>query len=528
MYLLFPGRHHLMTEFQFKYLLSILHNNENITDDSGEPVPVDTGFNQLIFAVTSANHSNTKRNPLAFHQRAIMLQEFSRDLAMKSLIYGINDVGYLEDFANYTIQSIKHQSDGKIDLSPANCVVICSTAVRHLYKNSGFKILPAELIPNSNDEFHTPHPWYYVTKIAESVNWNTDIELLKNIHSSTINLWNNYQLGSKVKKLLLDPIVGEDGDITESRDYNAYVRQMDEIAEIKYKETAPFIKCGNIGDIGCAVGSWIKLAASDPKLSEATFYGIELTRQLHDICEQRKSNNEFKNPYVFFAMKNAVTGLVFSKSSMHTIHCSSLTHEIESYGGRGDLLNFIANRYEELNPGGVWINRDVIGPQNGEQQLFMKLNDKDGSNDNVYKEFESNEALKKHIDQLSTFSTFLRFARDFRREEEDGIVFEVIDNKEGNVISLKFRDAADFMLTKDYTDNWYSEMHERFCFWSISDWEVALKKAGFRIGSASHDYQNPWIVENRWRGKVALFADQEMLKKVDFPPTNALIVAEKI
>jgi len=66
-----------------------------------------------------------------------------------------------------------------------------------------------------------------------------------------------------------------------------YIQQMDDIAELKFCETLPFIKTGRIGDIGCAVGSWMKLACQDERFRES-FYGIEVARHLYDICRQQK------------------------------------------------------------------------------------------------------------------------------------------------------------------------------------------------------------------------------------------------
>lgn len=128
--------------------------------------------------------------------------------------------------------------------------------------------------------------------------------------------------------LFSDTVVGDDGDLTETRDYNSYVRQMDENAELKYSETSTYVKPGRIGDIGCAVGSWIKNLTRDKKFSESDIFGVEVSRRLYDICEQRKGNGDFHNPNVFFSKRNAVTGLVFPPKSMDTIHTSSLTHEI--------------------------------------------------------------------------------------------------------------------------------------------------------------------------------------------------------
>ena len=110
---------------------------------------------------------------------------------------------------------------------------------------------------------------------------------------------------------------------------------------MKWQDTAPFVQPGKIGDIGCSAGSWLKLAGNDSRFRESDFYGIELTRQFYQLCIQRKENGEFSNPNIWFSQKNAVSGLVFKVNSMNTIHSSSLTHEIESYGSHQDLLTFI-------------------------------------------------------------------------------------------------------------------------------------------------------------------------------------------
>jgi hypothetical protein len=81
------------------------------------------------------------------------------------------------------------------------------------------------------------------------------------------------------------------------------------------------------------------------------------------------------------------------------------------------------------------------------------------------------------------------------------------------------------MSKKDYLDNWASEMHERFCFWTFGDWQEALKEAGFRLLGGSAAYTSSWIVENRLRGRIELF--DENGKPIDFPPTHILLVAAR-
>lgn len=240
MYLLIPGRHHLLTEFQFKYLYTLIHAGlRNAVDVSGQRTELSEPIDAVIFAVTSANHHGTKRNPIPFYLRAMMIQDFARDLEVPCYVFGIDDVGIVDDFAGYTIKQIQHQSDHHLNITPANSLVVCSTQVMEMYEKQGFRILPAELEDRTAQSFIAPLPWDITLEIGKSDTWHQNPEILSKMHPSSFKIWKTYGLGEKVKTIFEDPIIGSDGDLTESRDYNTYVRQMDEIAELKYKDTAP-------------------------------------------------------------------------------------------------------------------------------------------------------------------------------------------------------------------------------------------------------------------------------------------------
>jgi hypothetical protein len=531
MYLLFPGRHQLLTNFQFNYLYRIAQAGlAHECDVTGTPFGEGLGpVEAIVFAVTSANHSHTRRNPLPFHLRVIQIEDFSDELPVPSYIFGIDEVGVLDNFAAYTLKRIRHESEGMFELTPRNTVVVCSTPVMQMYEKLGFRILPAELLDRKAQTFATGLPWDLVERIADTgESWLTDRYLLEHMHPASYSVWKKYRLGEKVQLLFRDKIISDDGDITTTRDYNSYVRQMDEIAELKYQETAAYVRAGRIGDIGCAVGSWIKLACQEPLLRESDFYGIEVARHLFDVCQQRKHNGEFGNPFVFFAQKNAVTGLVFEKQSMHTINTSSLTHEIESYGSRADLLAFIKNRYEELALGGIWINRDVVGPDQPDMQMYMELCTTDGRNDDWEQNLRDRHELSAYLQGLSTQARFLRFARDFRHKEQESFDYAWVEHEGRTFARLSLRNACEFALKKDYTDNWHSEMHEKFCFWTYTDWTQAMEQAGFVILPQSQAYTNDWIVQNRLKDKVGFYVLKDtILEPLPFPVTHMLLLAEK-
>lgn len=528
MYLLIPGRHHLLTQFQLEYIRSILLNKPGITDIDGNELSPSAPVEALIFAVTSSNHTHTRRNPLPFYLRALAIESAFRELNLPVYIYGIDDVGNQPDFAAYTLKRIKHESENKLVCTPENTLVLCSTPVLNLYSSLGFRILPAELAERDNWTYSQPMPWDIVEYIASCSHWETDPFIGGNIAPASKDIWSRYGYFDKVQQLFNDSMISSDGDLTSTRDYNVYVRQMDEIAALKYDETANFIRAGRIGDIGCAVGSWIKLATADERFRESDFYGIEISRHLFEICRQRKENGEFNNPFVFFSQKNAVTGLVFDPGSMHTIHTSSLTHEIESYGGRAELLQFIRNRFEELTHQGVWINRDVVAPYQKEQEVYLQLTDEDGSNEAPLKEFDNPHELSAYLQQLSTRARFYRFSRDFRAKEGFVLPYTEVVHRGQAYFKTTMQYAAEFLSRKDYTDNWQSEMHETFCYWDFDEWKAALKAVGFRIDLASSAYTNTWITENRWKNKAGLFTLQGIdLEELPYPVTHMLLLGVK-
>ena len=195
---------------------------------------------------------------------------------------------------------------------------------------------------------------------------------------------------------------------------------------------------------------------------------------------------------------------------MHTIHTSSLTHEIYSYVPEGcvdahatglqQLREFIRRRYEELLPGGVWVNRDVVGPEHPERLVWLACSDRE---------------------------RFLKFAADYRRREGEMVEFAEVEDGGRRMFQLGLGDAWEFATKKDYLENWESEMHERFCFWSQQDWERELEQVGFRVSPVSRCYLNPWIVENRLEGQIELI-DPGSGTPLAFPPTTTILVAEKI
>jgi hypothetical protein len=101
-----------------------------------------------------------------------------------------------------------------------------------------------------------------------------------------------------------------------------------------------------------------------------------------------------------------------------------------------------------------------------------------------------------------------------------------IDGKE--LIELRLGDAYEFMSKMHYTDNWSSEMHEEFGFWSFSMWKKQLGKIGFKVREGSKPFQSRYIIDKMYRGHVTLYQmKNNKLSPIDYPPTNMILAAEK-
>jgi SAM-dependent methyltransferase len=480
---------------------------------------------EVIWAVTSADHTGTQRNPLAGARRMGMIEAVAAVEALPSEVFLISNKRERPDFAHYLIEEIRTQTSGRVAMTPDNTLVACSTdTVIRQYQALGFGIDTME-----QDESAT-QPWDVVTRIIETgVDWRSDSLVTRTMHPACRERYERYGLATLIQTIYADPLVNsDDGDITITREYASYRAAFEDNAWRKVNDFADYVQPGKIVDVGCATGQTIKLLGERPELFESDFYGVEVARPLYEICQQRKTNGEFGDSNVYFYQRNIMQSELFEPDSMSTVITMALTHEVESYLGHDELAQFIARAYEMLAPGGIYINYDVVGPHEREREVYFLPAHDDGDNpENMQWELEG-DALAQFLGTLSTAARLERFVRDFRHDEGDGIHvgYELIDGNEYAV--LTHGDLCEFLAKKDYLTSWKSEMHEKFCFYSHDEWCRALETAGFEITANSRSITNPWLIEHRFSpaGKVYARTDGALVA-LDPPPTNTLLIARK-
>jgi SAM-dependent methyltransferase len=535
--LLFPGRHLLHTTYQEQYLRAVVQTRLNQMEFLSGPQPqVSVPIDTIVFAATSANHQFTRYNPIPFHIRAIGIDRFASDFAsdfnIEYRIFGIPHYAPTLRFAAILLKEIAEQTEGDMLLTPENTVILTSTrTIASMFQSLGFAILPAEATAPE----HPATPQQLLGAImAHGEEWGAHPPLRTQLSPVTYALWRDFpEVPRRVFRLWHDPLLTDAGSLTETRTYSTYAQAMsnEAIIDLKYRDIAAHILPGRIVDEGCADGALLVRVARD--FPDSDLIGIEITGELLARCLERQRAGEFGEAFIHFHQRN-ITTPIFQAGTIHTTICNSTLHELWSYNdGPATVSEYLHEKYRQLAPGGKLLIRDVVGPEDPEQTVYLWLTDQDGI------AAQAANAGQKVAD-LSTYARFFRFAQDFlpqcQSESADPLVpfhKETIGNRGYIVTTLRL--AVEFISKKDYVDNWASEMHEEFAFWSFTDWKAALHQVGFlvqqdpdAIQNASYIYTNSWIIENRWQGQVALYQRQgSQLLPLPYPPTTVILIAQK-
>jgi SAM-dependent methyltransferase len=343
-------------------------------------------------------------------------------------------------------------------------------------------------------------------------------------HPATVDVFDRYALDAQIRRCVNDPVVGDDGGLTTTRDYKTYADAFETAADRKWLQIKDFVRPGRILDIGCATGATLQLVDADPRFHESDLIGVEVARHLYAECVHKKEQGLFHNPNVYFYQRNMLGSTVFPPRSIDTTLTLALTHEIWSYadGSRPATVQRFADAlFAHTAPGGVWVNSDVCGPAEPERPVVLALDDSDGANPSAVSELEALQEPAEYIAGLSTRARFLQFAHDFRRNAKVPFAYAEQDGK----LVLRLADAMDFLTRKDYVDNWLSETHEQFCGLNFEGWSAVAKQAGFTIDPASKAWRNDWVITNRIAPVATITSPTG--DQVDWPDTHQLLIARR-
>lgn len=516
-YLFFPGRHLVNTRFQEEYLFRHVRP------------PVE----HLVFAISSCNQSHSRYNPIPFHTRAIGVDRFARGIApvlgVRYSIWGIPHHRPTDRFAELMLKEVLEQSGGEIDLRPENTRVVCSTPpLIRAFRELGFEVLTAEAEEGADGELALREvtPTDLIRRIGDGGAEALDDPWVRShLHPASFSVFRDFPAVARtLRDLYAEPLLVEDGSLTETRDYDTYVRGMGSALEIKYADIREFLRPGRIIDEGCADGGLLARIADD--FLDSDLIGVDLSAEMLARAAERQRAGQFSGCFAFFRQCNLMKPLPL-RGPVDTVICNSTLHEIWSYGaGAASVRDYLRLKYAQLRIDGRLVVRDVVGPAGRQQEVLLWCRSDDGAPEVPPGEDASPEALRQRLEQLSTAGRFHRFAADFLPQTGGpAFAWEVVETPRGPGFRLSLEAAMEFLLKMDYTDNWQSEMREAFCFWDFEEWKAAFREAGFRVREGSRAYTSEWMVANRFEGRVALFSSDGT--PLAWPVTNMVLVGEK-
>lgn len=294
-------------------------------------------------------------------------------------------------------------------------------------------------------------------------------------------------------------------------EYEEYFAGMDASMQQKIAlTTAHFPVKGRIADMGSGSGSGTFDLAR-------LYKNLELVGVDINPVTVEYSRKTYKTENLKFEVGDIAEN-IFAKNSLDGILDSSVLHHVTSFNDfdANLITKTIKNQVAQLKTRGVLIIRDFVVPDEAEKLVFLDLPNNDGKDTG-------------EVSELSTAALFEVFARDFRcsLNKTQTVPYQKSNGETPDFTRFQttLRYATEFVLRKDYRDHWHPEILEEYTYFSQKNFEENFRRENLRI-VVSMPLWNPWIVENRFVGKFRLLDLDE--KPLKFPPTNFLIVGEKI
>lgn len=307
------------------------------------------------------------------------------------------------------------------------------------------------------------------------------------------------------------------GQAAQGRDTRVYEWRMDAASETKIaallRHFPEMFDGAVVVDMGSGTGLVLQKIVQRLRRDGFQVRGIAVDIS-HEFYEQAKDKAQ-----VELVFGDAATQ-VFPPESVYVLYFSTSGHEIESFGGKGKMLEAVANAFVQLMPGGRLIIRDFVKPD-FQKPFYMELPDDDGDPADP-------QADPSEIDysKLSTKARFCRFHQEFAGGSAFSYQEVEIDGK--HLIKIDPEWAYEFYMRKEYTGNWRNEIHEKYSYWTMEEAENALRDSGFIDVKVEAD-PSQYMLTNWLENKVGLYTqdDQGHLFSTPFPATHMVVSGTK-
>ena len=300
------------------------------------------------------------------------------------------------------------------------------------------------------------------------------------------------------------------------RAFDVYERGMNATLRMKWRSISPWIvparpgEDGMIIDEGCGTGKFLSLLArSFPK---AGVMGRDISTHFLEKSREAIANLPYAS-----VIRADIAHDNLAPSSVTTKIYSSVWHELYSYNAYNEkiLRRALNTAFWELRPGGRIIIRDGVRPELERVGLWLS---------------SQNRVLHNHgnAETFNPRSLFFKFAKDFGKIR--AVPYHITETPDGKdwMFVVSQDNAYEFLMKKDYRENWEGEVKEVYGVWTAAQYRENLEAAGFQVLCVK-PFRNEWIVKNRLEPEARLYRFSTHGKPVvtSFPHTNILVIGEK-
>ncbi len=278
--------------------------------------------------------------------------------------------------------------------------------------------------------------------------------------------------------------------------YERYLEGMDASMKQKVALTAAHLLTrGRVADMGMGSGTGSEaLASLYPSLD---VIGVDINPEMVVLARER-----YRLPNLSF-ITGDIAEPCFEAESLDAVFDSSVLHHVTTFNGYdySTAERALKVQTEQLRANGTLIVRDFVALEPGLVLLDLPQD---------------------------TAELLLKFSREFRKLSQTpgfSLSEEPAPRPDWRRFRLEHRLAHEFVLRKDYLEDWDTEVLEEYCYFTQAEFEQVFARLGLRV-LASHPVVNPWIVRHRFDGKFELRDPEGQL--LDDPPTNYVIVGEKV
>lgn len=267
-------------------------------------------------------------------------------------------------------------------------------------------------------------------------------------------------------------------------------------------------------------GSWEAASQYAKLYEESNITGVDINPESVEFCRLMFAGQENLD-----FQQWDIENMIFKTWSIDAILNSSTLHHVSSFNdySKDNVHTSIKNQISQLKDGGILFIRDFLIPSKDKDVLLELSTEARACSCEPLGKWCRSQFCQ--LSDAELFEDFCKTARSLHKTPGYPMM-EIESQKPGfKRYKISHRHATEFILRKDYRQSWGVELQEAYTYSTQEGFEEVFRKNGMRI-LTSYPYRNPWIVENRFKNKFFIYDDD--WRSIDYPPTNYIIVGQKV